>query len=562
MTTFEEILEEAGTFGRSQIRIFCTFCLVSIPFSFVYVGIVFQGFTPEHWCRDPGVSEIRERCGWSLQDARRATVPLINGSSGASYSQCGRFDVDWNATGLSCENPDGDFNQSQLSVMPMMSCVDGWEYDYVGRQSFVTEFDLVCGDAWYVDMFQATLSIGFLVGSIAIGYLADKYGRMKSFLMTNFFIGVTGILVATSPNYISLLVFRALFGFGVKGGWMVGYVLITELVGVDHRRTVGVTYQLFFSMGILLLPLLAYFITNWRWLQVVFTVPYICFLTYYWFIPESPRWLLTQNKIAEAVEITKSIAKENRKTLSKKIETLKDDNIDSGSTASFMDLFKTAKLRTYTFILSFNWFTSAVVYQGLIMRLGILGGNVYVDFLISGIVELPAAFLILLTIERIGRRLPFATANIVAGAACLITAFIPDSMFWLKSAVACVGRLGITMAFEMVVFVNTELYPTVIRNLGVSVCSTLCDVGGIVAPFLLYRLAVIWLELPLIIFGALAFVAGGLVLLLPETKGVPLPETIDDIEHPNRNKENPQQSQQLENLMTSDVTKNKDVTAV
>lgn len=71
-------------------------------------------------------------------------------------------------------------------------------------------------------------------------------------------------------------------------------------------------------------------------------------------------------------------------------------------------------------------FTSAVVYQGLIMRLGIVGGNLYLGFFISGIVELPAAFIILLTIDRVGRRLPFATANIVAGVACLITALIPE----------------------------------------------------------------------------------------------------------------------------------------
>ncbi|CAI5684400.1 unnamed protein product [Oreochromis niloticus] len=554
MTTFDDILEEAGKFGRCQKRIFILLCMVSMPWAGVYVGIVFQGFTPDHWCRDPAVVERREACGWNLTESRRLTVPLDNSSG--QQSSCEQYEVDWNATELTCDNQELE----DLSRTPTTSCKHGWEYDYEGRRSFVTEFDLVCLNAWLVDMFQATLNVGFLVGSIAIGYLADRFGRKMSFLISNLLNGVAGILVAVAPNYISLLVFRTLYGFGVKGGWVAGYVLITEIVGVEFRRTVGVIYQMFFSVGILILPLLAYYITDWRWLQVVITIPYILFLSYYWFIPESPRWLLSQNQNSKAVKITEGMAKENKMTLSKNIETLKDDNADS-TTASFMDLIRTPNMRKHTFILSYNWFTSAVVYQGLIMRLGILGGNVYIDFLISGLVEFPAAFLILFTIERIGRRLPFATANFVAGVSCFITAFIPDSMFWFKTAVACIGRLGITMTFEMVVFVNTELYPTFVRNLGVSVCSTLCDVGGIVAPFLLYRLAVIWLELPLIIFGFLAFLAGGLVLLLPETRGVPLPDTIDDIEFPEKAKERIElQNQQMVNLLPNyqNITSNKD----
>uniref|UniRef100_A0A673C1F2 Solute carrier family 22 member 3 n=1 Tax=Sphaeramia orbicularis TaxID=375764 RepID=A0A673C1F2_9TELE len=528
MTTFDDILEEAGKFGRCQKRIFALLCMVSMPWAGVYVGIVFQGFTPDHWCRVPALDEARRTCGWSPADGRRLTAPLVNVSGELQYSACLQYDVAWNASALTC-----DAEEAEPDATPTTTCQHGWEYDYEGRQSFVTEFDLVCSNAWLVDLYQSTLNVGFLIGSVAIGYLADRFGRKMSFLMSSLLNGIAGILVAVAPNYASLLVFRTLYGFGVKGGWVAGYVLITEIVGVEYRRTVGVIYQMFFSVGILILPLAAYYISDWRWLQVFITIPYIVFLVYYWFIPESPRWLLSQNQKAKAVEITEAMAKENHMTLSKNIETLTDDNADS-TTASFMDLIRTPKMRKHTFILSYNWFTSAVVYQGLIMRLGILGGNVYLDFLIAGLLEFPAAFLILFTIERIGRRLPFASANFVAGAACFITAFIPESMFWFKTVVACIGRLGITMAFEMVVFVNTELYPTFVRNLGVSVCSTLCDIGGIVAPFLLYRLAVIWLELPLIIFGSLAFLAGGLVLMLPETRGVPLPDTIDDIEFPER----------------------------
>ena len=48
---------------------------------------------------------------------------------------------------------------------------------YVHVFCVCSQFDLVCADSWLVDMYQATLNVGFLVGSIATGYLADRWGH-------------------------------------------------------------------------------------------------------------------------------------------------------------------------------------------------------------------------------------------------------------------------------------------------------------------------------------------------------------------------------------------------
>ncbi|XP_066104392.1 solute carrier family 22 member 2-like [Saccopteryx bilineata] len=148
--------------------------------------------------------------------------------------------------------------------------------------------------------------------------------------------------------------------------------------------------------------------------------------------------------------------------------------------------------------------------------------------------EFPAALIIILSIDRVSRRYPWAGSNLVAWAACLASVIIPDDLQWLRVTVACLGQMGVTLAYEMVCLVNAELYPTFIRNLGVLVCSSMCDIGGIITPFLVYWLTEVWHELPLVVFAVIGSVAGGLVLLLPETRGKTLPETIDEVENMRR----------------------------
>ncbi|XP_070788719.1 solute carrier family 22 member 2-like [Pituophis catenifer annectens] len=535
MPTLDDILEHIGEFDLYQKRAFFVLCLLSAAFTPIYVGIVFLGFTPEHRCRTAGLPELTARCGWSLEEELNHTFPKKETHGDAFISQCQRYNVDWNVSGLNCTNPINFFTaDSNISHVPVVACQDGWLYDFHGS-SIVTEFNLVCKDAWKLDLFQSCVNVGFFLGCVSIGYLADKFGRKRCLLIIILINSISGVLVAVVPSYTWVVVFRLIQGLVSKGGWLTGYILIAEFVGLNYRRTVGIVYQVAFSVGLLILAALAYGIPHWRWLQLAVTLPNFFFLLYYWCLPESPRWLIAQQENDKALKIIKRIAKGNQKKLPPSMEKLQpEEEMSDKPNPSFIDLVRTPQIRKHTLILMYTWFTSAVVYQGLIMHLGIGGGNIYLDFFYSALVEFPAAIILIVTVDRIGRRFPWAVANFMTGIACLITALVPEDFYWLKMTASCFGRLGITMCYEMVCLVNAELYPTFLRNLGVLVCSSMSDIGGIITPFIVYRLANIWHELPLIVFAVIGLVDGGLVLLLPETKGKPLPETIDDAENLHR----------------------------
>ena len=151
------------------------------------------------------------------------------------------------------------------------------------------------------------LSSGFgaMFGAVFYGWLADKIGRRKVFLMTvlNFSIA-TGILTFTPDNaWLFLAIFRFLIGFGVGGLYCVDLPLVQEFVPASKRGMVGGLVTAAVPVGVLMGAALGAYATpyvGWRGLFAIGMVPGLLTLLIRAWVPESPRWLIQMGRIEEA----------------------------------------------------------------------------------------------------------------------------------------------------------------------------------------------------------------------------------------------------------------------
>ena len=102
---------------------------------------------------------------------------------------------------------------------------------------------------------------------------------------------------------------RFILAVAIGGIMVTSFVLIMEIIGTKYRDTIGIIYQIPFNIGYLTLPLFGYYIRSWNTFQLAISVPSILLLSYYFLLPESPRWLLTVGRTDDAVHILEVIAK-------------------------------------------------------------------------------------------------------------------------------------------------------------------------------------------------------------------------------------------------------------
>ncbi|KAF0878607.1 S22A5 protein, partial [Crocuta crocuta] len=556
MRDYDEVTAFLGEWGPFQRLIFFLLSASIIPNGFNGMSVVFLAATPEHRCRVPDTANLSR--AW-----RNHSIPLRLQDGREVPHSCRRYRLaaitNFSALGL---EPGRDVDLERLE---QESCLDGWEFSQdIYLSTIVTEvgtspgaedrkamksrtggahsplirpfaplqWNLVCEDDWKAPLTISLFFVGVLVGSFISGQLSDRFGRKNVLFVTMGMQTGFSFLQIFSKNFEMFAVLFVLVGMGQISNYVAAFVLGTEILGKSVRiifSTLGVC--IFYAFGYMLLPLFAYFIRDWRMLLLALTVPGVLCAALWWFIPESPRWLISQGRFEEAEVIIRRAAKINGIVASSTIfdsSELQDLSSKKQQSHSILDLLRTRNIRMVTVMSIILWMTISVGYFGLSLDTPNLHGDVYVNCFLSAVVEVPAYVLAWLLLQHVPRRYSMATALFLGGSVLLFVQLVPPDLYYLATVLVMVGKFGVTAAFSMVYVYTAELYPTVVRNMGVGVSSTASRLGSILSPYFVY-LGAYDRFLPYILMGSLTILTAILTLFLPESFGTPLPDTIDQM---------------------------------
>jgi len=404
--------------------------------------------------------------------------------------------------------------------------IDGYVFAVIGVTMALQTFNhsLHITPVWAGLISSATL-IGIFVGAFIFGWLTDKVGRRPLFVADLAAFAIASILMFFVQDAWQMFALALILGLAVGADYAIGSPLISEFAPRTARGILTSTLQIAWNVGYVIAYLIGYLVTAanpdaWRWVLASACVPAILTLIGRHGLPESPRWLISKGRVAEAQTVLES--------LGWSLES--DDYIAEVQTKSSVGaLFARGQLARTVFVCVF-WICLVLPYFAIIFFqarvLGALGvTNPIFAALLGTIVALAGVTLGVLLVERVGRRKLLIIPFWITAAALVVVAF--EHALPTPIIVACffVYLFAYGVASMLCGVYPMELFPTAIRTSGVGFASSASRIGAAVGTFL-FPMMLAWSVPASMAIMAGVCVVGAIIsqLMAPETSGRALTE--------------------------------------
>ncbi|XP_038574623.1 solute carrier family 22 member 13-like [Micropterus salmoides] len=515
MVEFAEILRNIGEFGLFQQLTLFALCFPNFCQSFLFASFVFIESDPERHCNTDWI--LQADTNITRDEQLNLTLPR---EEDGTFSRCQMFvPVDWDIGAI-----------RKYGLNETTGCQNGWVYsNMLYKATIVTDYDLVCDKAKLVEVVQAVLMAGVLVGSLIFGPFAESFGRKRGSQISLVIIFIFIITTGLCPSVYLYLVSQFMVGVGAGGYRVNCIVLATEWIGVSKRSWGACVVQLCSAVGMCTLAGLIYFIRDWRLAQLITAAPLSVVVIYIWFIPESARWLLSRGRTEEAKELIAKAAAINKRT----VPAFLLDKIavkDVSNKGGIKVIFRSPVLTKYFLIITLAWFSVNLSIYCIYFNVGNLGLNIFLTQLLFGAIEIPAHILCMWLLEVIGRKKLLGSTIITAGLSCMLILAVPQEYSIAVTSLAVLSRFFLLWAVSVCNVFVQELFPTSVRQTATALGAIAARTGGLLAP-LLNMLSMYHRVIPIIVFSSLALFSGALSFLLPETRRKDLPEFDNDAEN-------------------------------
>ena len=403
-----------------------------------------------------------------------------------------------------------------------------WDYEgSTTEHTFVSEWDLVCGRSWIQGLIKSAPMIGQAIGVVLGGYFSDRLGRRPVGRVVVVISILMRCIMPFNPNLAVYIATRVINGGSDLLIISNCFILCSELFSPGKRAYVALAGAVGFAIGAIVIPLIGWLLPHWKHMLLCVTIIDIILYLPNFILPESPRWLYSVGEHVKAKKILQWIARMNRRVIPPDVSYfIEEQNEPSSESPGCCHFIKTPLLVVRVGLTSFLWFSVAMIFYGLALNVGSLAGSIYVNSFLMGLMDLPGACLISLIVNSpLGRRLSITISFLICSGVLLLgTAFQQGSI--VLTVLGITGRFFVNIAFNALYMYTPEMFPTSVRSTVFAISTTCARFGSGISPFITLCAG----PVPAVIFGVAGAVATLCVLVLPETKGRPLPATLEDMQ--------------------------------